>query len=513
MTSPRVALGLLVSLFALGACAPAPQPLRPAEELLVCTEAIFRPTADGASLHWVASEPIDARVSWGAHPDALEFVQEFECEGPTEFDLHGLAAEPRAYFQLEVRPRGASEYSARPLRSFHTARTEGETYRVALIADSHVYALHTAPGSRENLRVAMQRCLEDELDFVVFLGDEAGVHFYNDSVQTINAEAALERWSFWRRTYTPLLEAVPSFMVLGNHEGEAGYYRELQRPKGVLNLQRWGTVARKQYLLNPLPTTYPEGGEDGDFRELGAPEVEGPFSNCSPLQNYYAWTWGDALFVVLDAHRYTEGKPAPGGAVTPASEVQVGVEDWTLGADQLAWLEATLEASDAKHKLVFAHHLVGGWGFDLEGLDPDAIYKYGRGGARYARKGEQAKITSLMNEHGARYFFYGHDHVFAHQSAESVEFVCCGRPSFLQPRWWRAPGWKEAYGNLKSRSAKEFLATIGYTRLTIGPERVVIEYVRTATQPVRGENAGPTPDGVVYRWDSTQPSPLVELVD
>ncbi len=53
---------------------------------------------------------------------------------------------------------------------------------------------------------------------------------------------------------------------------------------------------------------------------------------------------------------------------------------------------------------------------------------------------------------------------------------------------------------------------MGYTRLTLSPERVVIEYIRTAPRPLRGENVSPTSDGVVYRWDSTQASPEVELV-
>lgn len=508
-TTALAALGWLV--FAAG-CAEPVAPPKSVWELLECGEGLFRPTASGATLQWVAAEPLEARVSWGSERDGLDHVTELSCSGPTELALDGLEPDREAFVRLELRRPGMEDWLARPLRSFRTARAAGSTFRVGLLADTHVNALALYPGATENLRATIERCLADELDFAVFLGDEAGVHFYGDTTSTMSAAGAVERWRLWRDTYTPLLESLPAFMALGNHEGEAGYYRELLTPEGPLSLQRWGTSARKQYLLNPLPTTYPEGGEAQGFVDPEEPSDAGPFSNRSPLQNYFAWTWGDALFVVLDVHRYTQGEALVARSEAPASEVRIGVDDWTLGPQQLAWLEATLEGSSARHKVILAHHLMGGWDYDLEGLDRDAEYKYGRGGARYARKGEQARITELMQRHGARYFFYGHDHVFAHQAAEGVEFVCCGRPSYLSPRWWRAPGWREAYGQLKSRSAREFLATIGYTRLTVEPQRVVIEYVRPALAPMRGENVAPTPDGVVYRWDSSQPSPVVELV-
>lgn len=498
MRVPSIVLASLIA--TLHACGEAPAP-RPAEELLVCTEALFRPTGEGATVQWVSAEPVVARVSWGLAPDGLDHDLELACDGPADVVLDGMPAASRVYYRLAVRRPDEATLRQRPVHSFHTARARGEEYRVGFIADTHVNALPFLPLAGSNQAATVRRCLDDELDFVVFLGDEAGVHFYGDTVETLDAAVADDRWRDWRQAYAPLLEEVPGFLTLGNHEGESGYYRALQLDEGVLRLQRWGTVARKRYLLNPDASTYPEGGEDEGWRD---PEHEGPparHENASPLQNYYAWTWGDALFVVLDVQRYTEAEPLGVDLDRPGTEVRLGVEDWTLGEAQLAWLERTLAGSDAKHKLLFQHHLLGGWGYGLQGLDPDAPYKYGRGGARYARVGEQARVTELMHEHGARFVFYGHDHVFAHQETEGLHFVCCGRPSFMQPNWWRGPGWREAYGSRRSRDAREFLATVGYTRVTLGPERVVIEYVRTAVQPMRGENVDPGPDGVVYRWE------------
>jgi len=71
-------------------------------------------------------------------------------------------------------------------------------------------------------------------------------------------------------------------------------------------------------------------------------------------ENYYAWTWGDALFVVLDPYINTLNKPEKEG------------DGWnfTLGRDQYDWFRRTLENSDSKFKFVFAHQIVGG---DTEG--------------------------------------------------------------------------------------------------------------------------------------------------
>lgn len=511
MSPSRTLLHLVAIATLLGACSPALEAPVDSAELLDCTEVLFRPTSTGGTLHWVSRGEIEARVSWGSDPDKLEHTREFHCQGPTEFELEGLSSNSDVYCRLEVRPTARHEYSARPVRSFRTARDEGTPFRVGLIADSHFPTVRVHKALK-HLRATVAHCVEDDLDFIVFLGDEAGIHFYGDTVKTMNAQVARDRWMAWRKEFTPLLERFPSYMALGNHEGEAGFYEAMQTPKGPLHLQSWGTAARKRFYLNPSHTTYPEGGEFDGWQDPLHSSDDGAFANSSPLQNYFAWTWGDALFVVIDVHRYTQGESLVIQAGNPSAEVRVGVDDWTLGAEQLAWLEKTLSESDAKHKLLFAHHLVGGWDYGLWGQDKEADYKYGRGGARYARRGEQDEITNLMNRHGARYFFYGHDHVFAHQAAESIEFVCCGRPSYLEPAWWSSPGWLEAYGPVTSVNAKDFLAAVGYTRLTVDGDKVAIEYVRTSTRMLKGENVPLSSGEVVYRWDNSMPSPTVDLL-
>jgi hypothetical protein len=147
--------------------------------------------------------------------------------------------------------------------------------------------------------------------------------------------------------------------------------------------------------------------------------------------------------------------------------------------------------------------LVGGYAWDRFGLTRETPYVYGRGGARYARDGEQARITELMKQAGARFFLYGHDHVFADQVADGVHFVCCGRPSWLSSAWWSSPGWREAYGDSAARDPHDFYAAIGYTRLTISPHRALVQYVRTGTDGSRTENVTVPVGGVVHEFSET----------
>ena len=168
------------------------------------------------------------------------------------------------------------------------------------------------------------------------------------------------------------------------------------------------------------------------------------------------------------------------------------------GAAAAALLERVLLESRARWKIVVAHHLVGGYAWDLAGGTQDTDYVYGRGGARYARVGEQQRITELMKQAGAQIFLYGHDHVFTHQQAEGIHFVCCGRPTFLQSTWWTTPGWKEAYGSVDARNPHDFHAALGFVRLTISPDRFGLKYARTGTDPNGAENVTQQIGEVVY---------------
>ena len=123
------------------------------------------------------------------------------------------------------------------------------------------------------------------------------------------------------------------FLTLGNHDGEGSRWHD-----GTADsLAVWSNTMRKRYFPNPFPDGFYSGNQ-----------TRGPFTGL--LQDYFAWEWGDALFVVLDPFWYTPRNAAAGG------------DNWnrTLGSAQYQWLKQTLEGSRAAWKFVFIHHLVGG---------------------------------------------------------------------------------------------------------------------------------------------------------
>jgi len=122
-------------------------------------------------------------------------------------------------------------------------------------------------------------------------------------------------------------------------------------------------------------------------------------------QNYYAWEWGNALFLVLDPFRFTMGNKDP----------------WqrTLGNQQYQWLKTTLQNSKAVFKFVFIHNLVGG--VDLKGRGrggAEASQYYEWGGADTSglnqfsinRPGWENPIHDLLLQYKVQAVFHGHDH-------------------------------------------------------------------------------------------------------
>ncbi len=508
----RVLVPVLLTLLAglVPATSPAAQELRPEpvsrdrlESLLVGLPGVFRVGPDHATIQWVARRPLEARVRWGRSAEELSNTIEVEKQaGSVEVLLEGLPANAEVWYACSWSDPDDSEWLVRAPQSFRTARDPGDAFRFAVVADSHLFAGRWINGLRDNVGDSLEVLGADDLDFVVLLGGEVGVYVLGENPRTMNQRAALVRWHEWRHVYAGLLESTPTFLGIGIQEGEAGYLLEGRTRVEKKYWQRWGTVARKQTFPNPLPTTYPAGGEDEGWE--GPPDSPGAGGgeegNRSPLQNYYAFEWGDALVVVLDVYRYTN----PGG-VAPTT-----VDEWTLGGAQLEWLERTLDASDARWKFVMAHHVLGGADYDAKGM-PEEGHRPGRGGARYALRGEQERVTALMREHDARFFVYAFDKVFAHQAAAGVEFVTCGRLSFLQASLWETPGWREAYPG--GEEGPGFVGALGYTRFTVAAEQVQVEFVRTAVDLLKAENVEGELGASLYRWNTSEPSPSVQPLD
>ena len=421
---------LALALSALSACADAPPSDRPAhdrtrvaaepvdeaawlrltdgeaaesvQDLLVVPPLVGRAQPDGATLHLVAGdEPLAVSVylDGASTPRARALL---DAGAAHEFVLRDLQPGRHAF---EVRSRAGPRVQRSP-GAFSTRAPPGEAFTVAVLADTHLPVPPPAwlrPGARRHptaardfdraharvggvFRQVSAAIAAAEPDLVVHLGDFMDGRSFGDNPPFPTRAVARHAYLDVRRHLGAAGSRAAFHAVIGNWDGENGWHPP--------RLFEHGLTTRLELLPNPGPDTYAEGG--------------------GPNEDYYALTWGDALLVVLNVMSYT---PLP-HTLHPAD--QGTGEDWTLGAEQLAWFERTLQASDAVHRLVFIHHPVAGRGGDAQQS------RYGRGGGRAAHVGEQARVHELMVEHGARLLLYGHDHVFTDMTVDGVHYTLPG---------------------------------------------------------------------------------------
>ncbi|MEI6841549.1 MAG: metallophosphoesterase, partial [Methanomicrobiales archaeon] len=271
--------------------------------------------------------------------------------------------------------------------------------------------------------------------------------------------------------------SVPLFLVPGNHDGEAGYALDgTGNNIAVQSLQ-----FRQQYFPNPEP--------DGFYTGNSVDEAI-----TGLRQDYYAWEWGDALFVVLDPYWYTTTKP--GG--------QTDGWGWTLGETQYTWLKQTLGKSQAPYKFVFAHHLVGGDPQGRGGTEFASLYEWGGNnpdgsyGFDQQRPGWGVPIHQLLVDNNVTAFFHGHDHFFAKQELDGVIYQEVPQPATISSS-------KDSPGAEYGYTSGVLLGSPGHLRITVSPGSALVEYIRSALPA--GNTSGAKNGAVVYSYTL----PLAEL--
>ena len=418
--------------------------------LLAAPPLVGRPTDDSVVLSVVA----------GAHAIELEIRLTPSGEAPIttslapqaalDLRLTGLAPGTDTAYTVIAREGDRTEEAT---GRFVTQRAPGSPFSFAVLSDTHLpvpapewfdtthsdlfqLEIQDYLAARREIGDVIQQAMtsirERRVDFIVGLGDL--VHFYHGFNDPFPTSAIAEYGYLDLRRHLGVATAEAAFFsVVGNWEGESGWHPE--------RLQAHARNARMKYLPNPDEATYPEGG--------------------SPRQDYYAWTWGDALLVVLNVASYTPTKH------TMSPDDDGTASDWTLGRDQLAWFEATLARSQESFKIVFIHHPVGGRGGD------DENSAYGRGGGRAAAVGEQAEVHRLMLAHGVRLFFYGHDHVFTDMLVDGIHYTLPG--SAGAP--WKFDTAETGYEDYDEAS--------GFGLVHVSPETLEVELIDLTGQTLR----------------------------
>lgn len=435
-----------------------------------------RPTNTSIVASIIASMDLDAYIEYGSCDSCFDrSTPHFHLESNrcTEVKIDGLRPNRRYWYRLRYRKSPTSTYGVGSSGTFHTLRDAGSKYKFTITADSHIIpkAVRGDSASLALYSVTLSNVAADTPDFNIDLGDFAHIEFYaGRSAQS--QKDALDRYLFERSFLSNLTRFVPFYLVLGNHEGEQGWRRRNDSD----SLEIWGLRARKQLIPNP----YPNGFYTGNTEETTC---------CGPPEDYYAWQWGDALFVVIDPFWYTMRKPHFAGGQYAGTG---NGWDWTLGKQQYEWLYETLHNSTAKWKFVFCHHLVGGLLVGKLGKSA-----YGRGGidaVSYKVSGnptfewggedstgeyvfdekrpgwKHGPIHRILVNEGVDIVFRGHDHAFVYEKLDGIVYQTCPQPS--DASYGRGVSGKAVFSN------GTVFHNSGHVRVIVSPDSVRVEYVR-----------------------------------
>ena len=404
-----------------------------------------RPTDKSVTLSILFDQNTDYYIEYGTVPGVYgktttNYIA--KANVPDELELIGLNVNTKYYYRVQYKSNAILNFKASTEYYFNTQRTINSVFTFTVESDEHLY---DKKGVRSMYQVCLNNQALDKPDFMLSLGDIFGDDHNPYTITSAELDALHKDY---RQYLGSICHSIPFFISLGNHEGENDFYLGQNPPN---NLAIWATYWRKFYYPNPYPNNFYSGNEDIEPYGVGSPE------------NYYSWTWGDALFVVLDVYRnQNPNNPKPQGW------------DWSLGVKQYNWLKTTLEKSTSKYKFVFAHHNRGqGRG----GIIPAKLFEWGgyeQDGKTWGfdknRPGWGKPIHQLFKDNGVNIFFQGHDHLFAHEVMDDVHYQQVPMPS------------DSTYMIGKLANADAFVSDTldgtGHIRVSVSNSCVKVDYVK-----------------------------------
>lgn len=403
-----------------------------------------RPTDRSVTVSVLSTQEGDGYVEYapasGGTPRTTE-TRLLRLEEAVELVLDGLLPDTAYAYRIFWRSGHEGPFSPTAPRPFHTARPAGAGFTFTIQADSHLDSnTSTALYAR-----TLANALADAPDFHVDLGDTFMTDKYGATYTDARPQYYAQRYYF-----SLLCDSAPLFFVMGNHDGEAGY-----AANGTADsISAWSARLRLGLFPNPLP--------DGFYSGNPTPEP-----GVGLLQNWFAFTWGDVLVVALDPF-------------WPTRQTGNGTDNWswTLGTEQYEWLRRTLEGSRAKLKLVFVHHLVGGFGKDRRGgVEAAHLWEWGgenadgTSGFAAHRPGWAEPLHALFVRTGVAAVFHGHDHLFVKQEKDGIVYQEVPQPGFPRPdSTAAAAGYGYATGTI--------LGSSGHLRVRVASGKATVDYVR-----------------------------------
>jgi hypothetical protein len=312
-----------------------PQSAQPGDVPFHVEELLMLPDANGVSLVMVPAVDASLYVEYREEPSGTWQTtarRVVTASQRVEFRLEGLRRDRAHTYRVMARRAGEkAPHEPRRFHGFRTTREPGRTFSFAYATDAHTWNIFSQHlwGSMAQIPIASLRqgltnLTEDDLDFVVLGGDTTVTHLIGGAggeedgivYEPGSVSSGQQGILRYRRVFGPDLiglpmPSLPFVYVLGNHEAEVGFATPAG-PCGFFDDAALGSEIGRRALFSDPHEVY-GGNEEG---------------------SYYAFESGDALVVVLDVLRYVPSLPAT-------------ANHWTLGPEQMAWLEDVLAESSS----------------------------------------------------------------------------------------------------------------------------------------------------------------------
>ncbi len=438
-----------------------------------------RPTDSSIVVHALADEGMEVFAEYGQSAGRLTGrtgVIGSSPDGTAEVLIEDLQANTRYFYRLSYRALGESDFRAGEEHSFHTQRPAGATFSFGVQGDSHPERIGRMYSPDLYART-MELVADDRPDLYFMLGDDFSISnqvpdYFQGDRSTLTQSFVDDIYINQRRFLGTMANSTALFPVNGNHE--EARFSLLGTPLHDVSI--FAGRARTRYFPVPTPNEFYSGDAE-------------PVPGIGLLGDYFAFEWGDALFVSLDHYwhspRVSESIGGMGvgmGSRPPWSEIE---DEWnaltrrtgnlwdaTIGDPQYEWLKSTLEESDAKYKFVFTHHVLGtGRG----GIERATKYEWGGYTDEGVREFEKERpnwelpIHQLMVETGVTIFFQAHDHIFARQVLDGIVYQSVPNPA------------DDTYTarNKNAYLSGEILDNSGYLNVTVSREQVRVDYIKS----------------------------------
>ncbi len=136
-------------------------------------EILGRPTDKSVTISALFSQVVQTKFEFGTSPLGLSqstYTVTSLPETPVVMGLLPLAPNTRYYYRTVYKTPGPI-FNFGPIRTFHTQRAPGSTFRFTVEADEHLY---DKKGVRSLYEICLQNQARDSADFMFSLGDTFG---------------------------------------------------------------------------------------------------------------------------------------------------------------------------------------------------------------------------------------------------------------------------------------------------------------------------------------------------